>query len=48
MIVTVVIAISAIANKPEKKFGTSVGFKHMASALVLQCTTILSYELDFH
>ena len=41
MIVAVVIAIKAIANKPEKKnFGTSKGFEPTASTLVPQCSTI--------
>ena len=35
-IVAVVIAIEAIANKPEKIFGTSTVFEPMASALALQ------------
>ena len=40
MIVAVV-----IANKPEKNFGTSTGFKPMAFALALQCMFYhLSYE----
>ena len=41
MIVAVVIAIKAIANKPENKnFGTSKGFEPTASTLVPQCSTI--------
>ena len=41
MIVAVVIAITAIANKPEKQnFGTSKEIEPMVSALALQCSTI--------
>ena len=36
MIPAVVIAIQAIANKPDKTFGTSTGFEPMASALALR------------
>ena len=44
MIVAVVITIKAIANWPEKDFGTSTGFEPVASTLALQCSTKLSYE----
>ena len=40
MIVAVVITIKAIANWPEKDFGTSTGFEPaVASTLALQCST---------
>ena len=39
MTVAVVITIKAIANWPEKDFGTSTGFEPVASTLALQCST---------
>ena len=38
IVIAEVIAIKAIANKLEKNFGTSTGFKTLASVFVLQCS----------
>ena len=34
------------ANKPEKNFATSTGFELMATALALQCSTILAMKTN--
>ena len=44
MIVAVVIAIQPLANKSEKKSGTSTGFEPMTSTLALQFSNQLSHE----